>query len=294
MTTWDEHAQLSPGGGHIVWMSSQQLPSVLQTDYWLMDASGSNKERITFFNDAGSSEYIAGGVTSGDSAWNADGTKLVAYLIVSQQSRSGRIVMLSLTGGSRSAPAARRSGFAEGGRGAVLARGDEPGENAGRVSREAAAPLSARTKILYGVGGIGNAVRNSLLALFTVFFYTSVQGLPGSLVGMAAAIGLVSDLALDPLIGHLSDRPGFRRTRRTLMLAAAVTAGLGFWALFSPPSGLTPGGLFAWLVATSLVSRVGMAFFAIPYFALGVELSQDYQERTAVSGVRGSSSCCPR
>ncbi len=97
LTTWDEHAQLSAGGGRIVWMSSQQSPSPLLTDYWLMDASGSNKERITFFNDAGSSDYIAGGVTSGDSSWNADGTKLAAYLIVSQQSRSGRIVMLNLT-----------------------------------------------------------------------------------------------------------------------------------------------------------------------------------------------------
>ena len=97
LTTWDEHAQLSPGGGHIVWMSSQQSASVLLTDYWLMEGSGSNKERITFFNDTGSPYYIADGVTAGDSSWNADGTKLVAYLIVSQQSRSGRIVMLNLT-----------------------------------------------------------------------------------------------------------------------------------------------------------------------------------------------------
>jgi len=64
MTTWDEHAQLSPGGNHIVWMSSMQSTSVLFTDYWMMDVRGLDQERITFFNQAASSDYIVGGVTS--------------------------------------------------------------------------------------------------------------------------------------------------------------------------------------------------------------------------------------
>lgn len=145
---------------------------------------------------------------------------------------------------------------------------------------------SYRTKIAYGIGGIGNALKNSLFALFTVYFYTTVLGLSGSLVGAAAVVGLLSDLALDPLIGHLSDRARFRFGRHAFMLAGSLTMGAGFWALFSPPAGLSESGLFVWLLGTSLVARVGMAVFTIPYFALGAELSQSYQERTAISGIR--------
>lgn len=97
MTNWDEHAQISPGGGKILWMSSMQSASPLLTDYWLMNVDGSGKERITFFNQAGSAQYIPGGVTSADSSWSPDGTRIIAYVITSQQARSGRIVMLELS-----------------------------------------------------------------------------------------------------------------------------------------------------------------------------------------------------
>ena len=97
MTNWDEHAQISPGGSKILWMSSMQSESPVITDYWLMNVDGSGKERITFFNQAGSTDFIAGGVTSADSSWSPDGTRIIAYIITAQQDRSGRIVMLELS-----------------------------------------------------------------------------------------------------------------------------------------------------------------------------------------------------
>jgi Zn-dependent metalloprotease len=94
---WDEHAHISPGGSKIVWMSSADSVSPVLTDYWMMNLDGSGKERITFFNQPGHADFIAGGVTAADSSWNADGTKIVAYVILSQRERSGRIVMLDLS-----------------------------------------------------------------------------------------------------------------------------------------------------------------------------------------------------
>jgi len=40
MTDWDEHAQISPGGSKILWMSSMQSASPSLTDYWLMNVTG--------------------------------------------------------------------------------------------------------------------------------------------------------------------------------------------------------------------------------------------------------------
>jgi GPH family glycoside/pentoside/hexuronide:cation symporter len=143
-------------------------------------------------------------------------------------------------------------------------------------------------RLLYAVGDIPNAVKTVLAALFGFFFYTSVMGLPGSLVGLAGAIGLAWDALIDPLVGHLSDRSRLRFGRRHgFMLAGALTMGLGFWLSFSPPRGLSPAVLFAWLLGTGFLLRTATSVFRVPYFALGAELSRDYDERTSITGLRG-------
>jgi len=144
------------------------------------------------------------------------------------------------------------------------------------------------TRIAYAAGEIPNAVKTILAALFGFFFYTSVMGLPGSLVGLAGAIGLAYDALIDPYIGHLSDRSRARWGRRhVFMLAGALTMGVGFWASFSPPRGLSQGALFAWVLATGFLLRTATSVYRVPYFALGAELSRDYDERTSITALRG-------
>ena len=157
------------------------------------------------------------------------------------------------------------------------------------VSKIAAKPrLDLRTKILYGMGDIANAVKMTLFGLFTLYFYTTVMGLPGSLVGIASVVVLVWDAVIDPYIGYLSDRSRFRFGRRhAFMLVGALTMGITFWAFLSPPQGLSTGALFAWLLGSSLLVRTATSVFGVPYFALGAELSEDYHERTSITGIRG-------
>jgi Na+/melibiose symporter-like transporter len=89
------------------------------------------------------------------------------------------------------------------------------------------------------------------------------------------------------LIGHLSDRATTRYGRRhSFMLAGAVCAGASFIAVFNPPSGLSTGALFAWLMVSSLCLRSSNSLFMVPYYALGAELTSDYHERTSISGFR--------
>ena len=147
--------------------------------------------------------------------------------------------------------------------------------------------LTRWTRFAYGVGDISNAVKTVMAALFGFFFYTSVMGLPGSLVGLAGAIGLVWDALIDPWIGQLSDHSRARRGRRhAFMLAGALTMGAGFWLSFSPPRGLPQPLLFAWLLGTGFLLRTATSVFRVPYFALGAELSRDYDERTSIVGLR--------
>jgi GPH family glycoside/pentoside/hexuronide:cation symporter len=163
------------------------------------------------------------------------------------------------------------------------------------AARDAAPPAGERpslgiaAKVLYGVGEVANASKTVLFGLFLVFFYTSVMGLPGTLVGAATAIGLVWDAAVDPFVGYASDRARLPLGRRhAFMLVGAVLVGPTFWALFSPPPGLSTGALFAWLLVTSLLVRTAHSIFVVPYHALGAALSRDYHERTAITAVRGA------
>ncbi len=85
--TWDEHAQYSPDGRTIVWISSRGLdfhtrPFKLETEFWRMNADGSDKRRLTYFHQPGHPHYRGGGVTvAADSAWRADGRAFAGLVI---------------------------------------------------------------------------------------------------------------------------------------------------------------------------------------------------------------------
>jgi Tol biopolymer transport system component len=85
---WNEHAQASPDGKKIVWISSQGYPftpaanwqSTLKTDLWMMNADGSGKQQLTFFNTPGSAQYTGARVILSDGSWNTAGDKYVMQM----------------------------------------------------------------------------------------------------------------------------------------------------------------------------------------------------------------------
>lgn len=102
---WDEHAHLSPRGDAISWISSQPhgvstdisaISSSLKTDMWLMNLDGTNKRRLTYFNDPSKPGYTGTRVIVADHAWNRAGTKIVMLLQIPEVTRRFRIVTLEL------------------------------------------------------------------------------------------------------------------------------------------------------------------------------------------------------
>jgi Na+/melibiose symporter-like transporter len=148
-------------------------------------------------------------------------------------------------------------------------------------------PASIATKLAYAVGALSDSIKTFSFTTFLLFYYTTVLGLPGTWLGVAMSVGLVWDAVVDPLIGHLSDRSTLEFGRRhSFMLAGALCAGASFAAVFNPPSGLSSGALFAWLMLSSLCLRSSNSLFMVPYYALGAEMATDSDERTSISGYR--------
>jgi Tol biopolymer transport system component len=93
---WDEHAHYSPDAKKIAWMSSTGFDiewgdikgdgwkKYLITELWLMNSDGSDKQRITYFNEPGYPEYMGGRrVVVSDSSWSQDGKKIVVCVAYS-------------------------------------------------------------------------------------------------------------------------------------------------------------------------------------------------------------------
>jgi len=82
----NEDAQYSPDGSKIIWITSMGIDQDLdqkgfpKTDFWMMNADGSNKHRLTWFNQPGAPEYRPSRNIASDLSWSPDGKAIVAYL----------------------------------------------------------------------------------------------------------------------------------------------------------------------------------------------------------------------
>lgn len=144
----------------------------------------------------------------------------------------------------------------------------------------------ARVKLAYCFGQV---VESGYLTVntFIFFYYTAVLGLSGSLVGAAVAISMCLDAAFDPLIGSWSDGIRSKLGRRLpAMLIGAPLTFLTMGLLFTPPPGLSPLLLFAWLTLMKMGVRGFASMFNIPFFALGGEMTDGYVERTRIVAYR--------
>lgn len=148
-------------------------------------------------------------------------------------------------------------------------------------------PLRPWTKAVYGLGQLGEGMKNTSFELFVFFYYNQVLGLSGTLTGLATFIALLCDAVADPMTGSFSDSLRHRWGRRhPLIYVAAVPLGVLFAQLFRPPAGLGQVGLFLWLTTFAVLARGAMTVYHVPHLALGAELSQDYRERTSIVAFR--------
>jgi GPH family glycoside/pentoside/hexuronide:cation symporter len=138
----------------------------------------------------------------------------------------------------------------------------------------------------YSLGALPGGV-GLIAGTFLVFYYNQVLGIPGATVGLAILAASIFDAITDPIAGAISDRTRSRLGRRhPYMLATAVPLGIVFYLVWVPPSGISTDALLAWLVFWLLVQRLLSTFYAVPYLALGAELTHDYHERTRLTVVR--------
>jgi GPH family glycoside/pentoside/hexuronide:cation symporter len=147
--------------------------------------------------------------------------------------------------------------------------------------------LSVRTKLLYGVGDVGNAVVNAAIQFFLMFFYTEAALIAPALAANALAVGKIWDGINDPLFGWLSDRTTSRLgKRRAWMIFGAAPLAVSIMLLWFVPHGLSDVGVFAWIAGTFIFFDTMWTATNVPYYALTAELTEDYDERASLTAYR--------
>jgi len=146
--------------------------------------------------------------------------------------------------------------------------------------------LNFSTRLAFGVGQAAEGLKNGAFGTFLIFYYVQVLGMSGTLAGFAVGLALVVDAFTDPLAGSLSDNWRSSNGRRhPFMYASILPLTISFYFLFHPMvTGDT--ALFVWLVVFSNATRTSMSLYHVPHIALGAEMSEDYDERSALVSFR--------
>ena len=144
-------------------------------------------------------------------------------------------------------------------------------------------PLSRSQLVLFGLPEFAVYLAVIPVSLYLPFFYSRDLGLDITDIGLLLMLARISDVVTDPLIGALSDRTRSRLgRRRPWMLAGTPLMMLAAYQLFAPSGAVTNGYLLTW----SVLLWLGWTMINIPYYAWGAELSDDFDERTRITGWR--------
>lgn len=148
--------------------------------------------------------------------------------------------------------------------------------------------LGQGVKIGYGVGQVSVAAKDLLFHYYFLFFFSTVLGLSGALVGLAKLIALIVDAITDPLMGGITDNWRSKQfgRRHFFFLLSAAPLGIGLWFLFDPPAGLSQRDLIIWMFGFAVLVRTALTLFFVPYISLNADLTDDYEERTTLSTLR--------
>lgn len=144
------------------------------------------------------------------------------------------------------------------------------------------------SKIAYGAGAMADFLNTQLPSGLAIPVYARHFGLDTGLLGIANAIPRLVAVLSASMIGGISDNTRTRWGRRKpyILLGAVLCAALLPWMWFAPAGGGSLG-MFLFFGGMMTVYSIFDSLLSVPHQAMGLELSNDYDERTRVQAWKG-------
>ncbi|QHI68841.1 MFS transporter [Tichowtungia aerotolerans] len=147
--------------------------------------------------------------------------------------------------------------------------------------------LSRSRKSAWAMGSIADVYMTNALNYLAFPIYNMGLGVDPRLLGWALGLPRVWDAVSDPLMGNISDNFHSRLgRRRPFIIIGALLCFLMFGLIWSPPTFLSVTGIGWFFMVMTFLYYTAYTIFAVPWSALGLELTSDYNERTRVQAYR--------
>ena len=149
-----------------------------------------------------------------------------------------------------------------------------------------ATKLSIKEKIGYSLGDTASHFVWDMVGFWLLFFYTDVYGISAAAAGTIMLVARFWDMAIDPVIGIVSDRTKTRwgKFRPYILFGAIPYAVLAILTFTTPHLGEV--GKIIYAGATYVLLMTAYAAINLPYSALGAVMTDDTYERAGLNTYR--------
>ncbi|OIP85235.1 MAG: hypothetical protein AUK44_00280 [Porphyromonadaceae bacterium CG2_30_38_12] len=146
--------------------------------------------------------------------------------------------------------------------------------------------LSFKEKVGYSLGDTASHFVWDMVGFWLLFFYTDVYGISAAAAGTIMLVARFWDMAIDPIIGIVSDRTNSRwgKFRPYILFGALPYAVLAILTFTTPNFGETGKIIYAGL--TYVLLMTAYASINLPYSALGAVMTADTNERAGLNTYR--------
>jgi GPH family glycoside/pentoside/hexuronide:cation symporter len=146
--------------------------------------------------------------------------------------------------------------------------------------------LSFKEKVGYSLGDTASHFVWDMVGFWLLFFYTDVYGISAAAAGTIMLVARFWDMAVDPIIGVVSDRTNTRwgKFRPYILFGAVPYAILAILTFTTPNFGELGKILYAG--ATYVLLMTAYAAINLPYSALGAVMTDDTYERAGLNTYR--------
>ncbi len=148
--------------------------------------------------------------------------------------------------------------------------------------------LTGMTKIGYGTGNLTYGLISQVVATYIVVFGTNILGISAALIGTAVSLSVIWDAVSDPIMGYISDNTFLKRFGRRHLYLIVGLVGMAIFnmLIWNIPSSYPGPVKYILLILFLLFIKTFITIYTTPYTALGAELSNDYNERSVIQGIR--------
>lgn len=148
--------------------------------------------------------------------------------------------------------------------------------------------LKFKEKFFYGLGDLSANIMFAAISFYLLYFFVNVGGLKPALASAVFLIAKFWDAVTDYLMGRISDKTKSKwGKRRVYMLFGALPYGLAFLLLWIAPfgEGAQVGKMIYYTLAYMLFNTAWTVVY-IPYNAITANMTDNYDERTSLNGIR--------